>query len=259
MFSWKYVNRIVRMSLAVAVAPVGVVVADAQNNEAEAVSDLPTITELVQSYVEFNGGRSNMAQIQSLIVSGEMHLSEGEVRRFKLIKKRPLFLRLQIEYDQGTVTTYFDGENVWRKYENSTGEHSVEDLTEQQLAAYIAESPIEGPFYQLSRDLNSIESIEEDEVNGMPAYKVTVAANIEFSHDTIWLSQEHFQEIKLKRHFMQDGEAVVEETYMLEHEKADGVYYAIRTVVYRDGVVHSSLTVDRVRTNVGVFDRMFRP
>ena len=65
--------------------------------------------DLQQAYIEANGGLANIQALSSLILDGVMTNAEGEAYEFKLYKKRPDLMRMQIDLPQGSQLTVFDG------------------------------------------------------------------------------------------------------------------------------------------------------
>ena len=81
--------------------------ASVQSASAEDV--LPSPMDLQRAYLEANGGLANMQALSSLILDGVMTNAEGEAYEFKLYKKRPDLMRMQIDLPQGSQLTVFDG------------------------------------------------------------------------------------------------------------------------------------------------------
>ncbi|MEM1223344.1 MAG: hypothetical protein AAGH40_11320 [Verrucomicrobiota bacterium] len=220
---------------------------------------LPNGMELTQSYLEVNGGRANIAKIQSLFVSGQMLSQDGVTRPFKLIKKRPKMIRLQIEIGKGLIITYYDGKKAYREFEAPNGETQLQEILGDELSSFEELSSIEGPFYLLAGRSDLIKSISEEEVNGELTYKLEVESSENFGYNAIWLSQEHFQEVKLARVLESEEKELLQEVFLSDFDQIEGVYYAKNSKIYQDGVLQMQIDVERVRSNVGVFDAMFQP
>lgn len=221
---------------------------------------LPNGMELTQSYLEVNGGRANIAKIQSLFVSGQMSTKDGVTRPFKLMKKRPKMLRLQVEIGKALIITYFDGKKAYREFELPNGDTELQEIMGEELLNFDELSSIEGPFYLLAGRSDLIKSISEEEVNGELTYKLELERSENIGYDAIWLSQEHFQEVKLARILKtEEDKELLQEVFLSEFDQIEGVYYAKNSRIYQDGVLQMEIDVERVRSNVGVFDTMFQP
>lgn len=224
--------------------------------------ELPSIMDLQRAYVEANGGVANIQALSSLIASGGILDAEGNEYEFKLYRKRPDMMRIQVDRPGGTLETVFDGRRAFSILSSPGGDDEVSDLDLAERDRLRTDSSMDGLFFQLRSRPEWLEVVAEVEVDGRPAYKIKIKKDADSSYDQIWLGKEHYQEVKLSRTIqvadeggMKDG---VEEIYFSEFEQIRGVWLA-RTVRYeRDGRLTQTVRIERIRANVGVFDSIFK-
>lgn len=214
--------------------------------------------DLQAVYVEQNGGLSNIRALKSIVVYGEIAGEDGINLDFKLYRKRPNFYRIEVQRPQVKVITAYDGKNAQRQLEKASGEQQVVELSEAEAEAIQNSSEFDGPFFQLYGQIESLEVLGVAEVNGAPAYELSVSPDSGSPYDRIWLDAENYQEVKVRARSSEDGGSVDRETMEFsDFFKVRGLWVAgeIRRRVGDQRVM--TITVDRVRANVGVFNSFF--
>ncbi|MFW6218458.1 MAG: hypothetical protein ACOC4K_05655, partial [Verrucomicrobiota bacterium] len=99
------------------------------------------------------------------------------------------------------------------------------------------------------------------EVDGHPCVRLRVLPAADVVHDYIWLSLEHYQEVKLmsREEPGADGSDDRERSVLFDQfEQVDGVWFALRSRFYSDDRLTRTLRIEDVRTNVGIYDSYFR-
>jgi hypothetical protein len=227
-------------------------------DEAAAKIDLPRIMELQRAYIEANGGLANIQELSSLIASGEISDAAGESRPFKLYRKRPDLMRMQVELPSGLQVTGFDGSEAYKLISRMGAEDQMLELSASERLELKTSSTMDGPFFQLRGRPDRMSVVAEAEINGEPAYEIVISESVNSAYERIWLSQDHLQEVKLTRALGPDANgAVIETIYFSDFEQIRGIWVAKRISYERNGAHSQTVQIDRLRVNVGIFDSFF--
>lgn len=232
----------------------------AAQGEVALPEELPSAVDLYNSYLEQNGGRSNLIGLNTLVASGTIKSVEGDSYLFKITRKRPDKYRLKVEFvDSTTVETISNGTQAWTVVTRANGDAKTVELLGDDLSAVLAEGNMDGAFLQLAGQSHLIHPVGFEEVRGHPAIRVEVDPAADIPYHTIWLSAEHFQEVKLAMSAVPKGgaEPVETELYLSAFEKLIGIYHATSLDYVVDGAPTKTIQIDRIRSNVGIFDRYF--
>ncbi len=226
---------------------------------AAAEGDLPSVLDLQRSYVEANGGLANIQDLSSIIASGVILDTEGNEQAFKLYRKRPDMMRIQVDLPGGSQQTIFDGSQAFKIFSKIGGETEIVDLDSSETEQLRVDSTMDGPFYHLRGRPEWLEVLAAVEVDGQAAYEITIHEDANSPYDKLWIGKEHFQEVKLSRQTESGtGGLETEQIYFSDFEQIRGVWLA-KTIRYeREGTVTQTVQIERVRANVGVFDSVFR-
>lgn len=220
--------------------------------------DLPTIAELQQAYVESNGGLSNLMGVTSVVAVGELTNAGQEPVEFKLYIKRPGLMRLQIRRDGWDYIKVFNGKEAHELKQENGGALDTREITGEQLDQLRGEAKIDGPFFELRSRPELLKVVGEAEVNGEPAYEISVDEAADVLYRRIWLHQEHFYEMKLSRQVVdENGEVSEAGIFLSDFERVDGVWSAKHLKFFNDDVIIQEVVLDKIRINVGLFDSYF--
>lgn len=218
----------------------------------------PSILDIQRLYAEANGGLANIQAFSSMIASGNIWDSKGRTWEFKLYRKRPNLMRIQVELGGVRQVTIYDGEQAYRMISAGADSTEVVELDGEELRAMEANSQIEGQFFQLRSRPEWLEVVEEVDVMGEAAYEIVIGERADSPYKRLWLSKKHMQEVKLSRMIgAENGELVEELTYFSEYEKVRGVWVAKHIRTEQDGDLVQTIQIDRIRANVGIFDSYF--
>lgn len=221
-------------------------------------SDVPSVPELYRRYLENNGGRANLAALNTIAVTGVIERGGAVSARFRVFQKRPNKMRMRMEFEAYTVETIFNGERGWREYISADGERSAQELSEAVILELKDEATIEGPFFRAARRPEALGPVTFDEVRGQPSVRITCAAEAGIPHHTIWLSAENFQEVKVARNVpSESGEDILETVYFSEFDRIDGIHLARKIEYFYDGALERTIRIENVRSNIGIFDHYF--
>lgn len=221
--------------------------------------ELPSAEEIYSSYIEYNGGRANLAALNSLIARGRIEVEEAGSCTFKITRKQPNKFRQKVDYTSYTKEILSNGEQAWTIVTAPNQEDKVVELVGDKLSDALANSSMGGPFIRLAGQYEKFHAEAFEDVRGKPAIRVEIDPSAGIYYDTVWLSTEHFQEVKLAFSNAPDEAAdpIQTEIYFSNFDKNAGVYYAKEIDYVVDGLLTKKIYIDRVRANVGLFNSYF--
>jgi hypothetical protein len=183
------------------------------------------------------------------------------VLEFKLVRKRPDKLRFKVNFEGYTSETFYNGKQGWKELVRNDGAKEVVEIKGDELLSVTADAAMEGPFFQLAGLYDAMKPVAFEDVRGHEAIRVEIDPSAGIRYHTIWLSTEHFQEVKLAATDVGSDAAqapVESEVYFSDFERIDGVYHATTMDYCIDGELTQTIRIDRIRTNVGIFDSYFK-
>lgn len=225
-----------------------------------AQDSLPSVMDLQRSYIEKNGGLSNIQALKSLVVFGKILDGSGDSLDFKLYRKRPNFYRMQLERPNVNIITAHDGKKTQRKIKSRVDGYQMVELSDVEKESIRQNSEFDGPFYQLRGRPEWLTLVGLTEVNEIPAYELEVSAEADSRYERIWLHAEHYQEIKLRKRPIDREETETgapEEIFFSGFDQVDGVWLAKQIDQMKGENRLLTIKIDRVRANVGLFDTFF--
>jgi len=221
--------------------------------------ELPSAEKIYSSYIEHNGGRANLAALNTLIANGRIEVEGAGPYTFKITRKQPNKFRQKVDYVNYTTETLSNGKQAWTVVSSPNQEDEVVELVGDKLSSALANSSMNGAFIRLAGQYEKFHPEAFEDVRGKPAIRVEVDPSAGMYYDTVWLSTEHFQEVKLAYSNASDeaAEPIETEIYFSNFDKKAGVYYAKEIDYVVGGLPIRTMYIDRVRANVGVFDSYF--
>ena len=221
--------------------------------------ELPSAGKIYSSYIEHNGGRANMAALNTFIARGRVEVDGVGLYTFRITRKQPNKFRQKVYYTSYTKEILSNGEQAWTIVAAPNQEDKVVELVGDELSDALANSSMDGPFIRLAGQYEKFHAEAFEDVGGKPAIRVEVNPSAGVYYDTVWLSPEHFQEVKLAYSNASDeaAEPIETEIYFSNFDKKAGVYYAKEIDYVVDGLLTQKIYIDRVRANVGLFDSYF--
>ncbi len=225
----------------------------------KAEEPLPSLYEIYREFISNNGGERNMQELNSIIVSGHIMQDDQKVK-FRLYRKRPNKMRITVSFDNFEFSTIFNGEEGWQEVTSRSGLVALTKIEDDELATLKMDSMFDSPFYSAfkKRKLITVAAIEE--VKGQEVVRLDFDPAGKFGFDSIWLSLEHYQEVKMVRDLPKDSEMSElskEEIYYDRFSLIKGVYWARLMQHFVDGAMTKEVIIDDVKPNAGVFDAYF--
>lgn len=222
-----------------------------------AEEELPTLRELYQSYIAANGGLNNLRSVNSVQIFATVTEVSGETLDMKSLVKRPAKVRNSMEFPNYTVDQAYNGKEGWMRVRPKNGEAQFLELESEALQSLIQSASIEGAFARVGTREDWVKVAAFESVKGKPAVRLEIDAKADCMYDTIWLSLDHFLELKLQRTFSTAEGEKIETSYFSEFEQRDGLWLSFATELYTDGVLSRTVKAREIRINPGVFDSWF--
>ncbi len=225
----------------------------------KAEEPLPSLYELYREFISNNGGEKNMLDLNSIIVSGQIVQDDQKVK-FRLYRKRPNKMRITVSFDNFEISTIFNGEKGWQEVSSRSELVALTKIEGDELAMLKTDSMFDSPFYSAfkKRKLITVAAIEE--INGEEVVRLDFDPAGKFGFDNIWLSLEHYQEVKMLRDLPRDdseSQFLKEEIYYDRFSLIKGVYWARIMQHFVEGELTKEVIIEDVKPNAGVFDAYF--
>lgn len=222
---------------------------------------LPTLMELHIEHVNANGGRAELAKVQSIMVTGKLSIPDSdEETRITYYKKRPNKMRVSVSRDPVQIETMYNGKKAWTVFRGPNGEDINEVTDAQELLETAQNSRFEGPFQSLMGNEELATPVAFEEVEGQEAIRIEVKPEANLPFDTIWISRENFQEIKVTKTIVDQNapeKPLLNEIFYENFEQVEGVWFAKTSRYFMDGKQQQLIEVDKIRLNPGIYDSYF--
>ena len=219
---------------------------------------LPSIQDLFRSYEKVNGGLYNIQAQNSFIISGKAIKADGQSYDFKLYRKRPNMMRMQVDSGKTRFMTVFDGVEAFRVISTQGVLNRVVDIGGVEAAQIKASSSFDSPFFKLRGRSESLKVVLEADVDGEAAFEIAIGEQANSPYERIWISKENYREIKLSRMIeKKDGDRILEEIYFSDFEQIRGMWMAKNILYEQEGELTQQVVIERIRSNTGIFDSFF--
>jgi hypothetical protein len=212
-----------------------------------------TVQRLLQRYTENYGGLREVNRLASLSIEG-VQIQDGVSYSFHIRKKRPNSIRYQIERDETTLTSIFNGEQGWLQTEQG-GESSVEELTGARLKALREESRFESPLYRHEeKPENEIRLEGREQIGSEHVYVLTVKTPGELPR-RYFLHPQNAHVLRVDR-LNEKGEVVLQTLYR-NYKKVDGHPFAHEIENRANGETLSITRIESISVNPGLLSFYF--
>jgi outer membrane lipoprotein-sorting protein len=229
-------------------------------DEGQAPASL-SATQIVDKTVAARGGLDKWRAVQTMSFSGKMDAG-GKTKDpvqlpFELDMKRPLKLRVELEFANDKALQVYDGVNGW-KLRPYLGRKTVEPYTKEEMTSAAMEPGMDGLLIDYAAKGNKVELEGVEKVDGQDAYKlkVTTKAN---QVRRVWVDSKTFLEVKMDgAPRRMDGKAHPVHIYMRDYRPVSGLMipYTIETEVVGYKPSHK-MVIEGVKVNPKLEDSMF--
>ena len=214
------------------------------------------IKEIRAKMIEASGGAEMYENLEDLTITGTLDLTmQGLSGSLTIYKKEPDKRRTDIEVMGMLITQAYDGEMAW--YTNpQTG--AAEELSGDQAAqlkrqAMPSLAAVYPEKYGISWEYKGKETIEDKE------YLVLSSVYPDGFAVTVYVDPSTYLTFKTKsRTTGQMGTEVEVEQYSADYKKMGGMVFPALITSYQDGEEYSVISIEDVKTNMGLEDSMFK-
>ncbi|NCG08521.1 MAG: hypothetical protein GWO81_02965 [Verrucomicrobia bacterium] len=223
----------------------------------QAEDSLPSVYDLYREFLAQNGGQNNLDKLNSVILSGHI-IQDDQKLNFRLYRKRPNKMRIAVKVENLEISTIFDGEQAWRQVSNDSDVVALDRMKGEELASAKKDSNFDSPFLASFEKRKFITVAGIEDINGKEAVRLDFDPKGNFGFKSIWLSLDHYQEVKILRSRYSDGSEASDEAIHYEgFYRLKGVYWARSMRHFVGGELTKEVVIEDVLLNAGVFDYYF--
>lgn len=218
---------------------------------------LTTAEEVLQAYLDANGGKELVDNIRSVRLTGKI-TEDGATYDIVLVKKRPNLRKLIMLYQGSRITLGYDGQTAWREVVGRGG-RLFAILEGDEKRAFVEDSSFDGPLVDWQQKGNSVKLLRTEEMGRTDAYVIEITEP-SGKQSEVWIEAQTMQEIKT-RTFRANSEGGVTkiETLMSDYRKFDGIWMALTVERFVDDKSVSLMKIADLNINFGVFNDYFAP
>lgn len=211
---------------------------------------LETLDAVLETYVERNGGRAFLDSIKGLRMQGTLRVQD-QPWEVHFVKQEPHYEMRVLRSPERTVTTLYDGSVLWQTLMTPEQEARRVIARGDEAAAMVGFSLL-GPLFEpaeadITRVLVGTERLER-----ILHYHVRVTKP--GSTEDIYIDSRTFRETQMLKREDEGAEQVL---LFSDFEPAQQLWIPRRVETYRDGVLETTLVIDSVELNPGVFSSIF--
>jgi hypothetical protein len=214
----------------------------------------PTVTQIVQRFVNANGGSERLHAVRSLQTRGTFELA-GNAGPFTMTRLASGGYRVEVSMNGGSNITATDCTKAWRQEPSG----SSQLLDERSAALLIEEScDLVGQLVDAEKKGHRVELVGEADVDGTPAYHLQV--HLKGGHTQDWfISRETYLLIKKQvpgwSDWMGDHQVV---TWYLDYQQHEGLM--VPSMIERESneTFVQSFSVEEVKVNPEVDRSIFK-
>jgi hypothetical protein len=217
---------------------------------ADPAASAPTADEVIEKYIQAEGGREKLKAVQTVRMTGEI-AANGSQAPFLLEKKRPHKIRTEFIVRGMTGVQAYDGITGWM-VNPLMGKKDPEEMTAEDLKEIDDQADFDGPLVDYKAKGHQVELVGKENVLGNPAWKLKVTKkNGDSSY--IYLDAGSYLEIKEENKRTLRGQEVESETVFGDYRRVAGIAFPFSLRV----PAGMTLTVENVEINPGLDDARF--
>lgn len=217
-----------------------------------------TVDELIARHVEARGGATRMKAIQSVRLTGKLHVSGDFSGEFALVRqiRRPDRARVDATIQGMTVVRAWDGHEGWA-ISPLYGRKDPERVSRDESKELIDMADIDGPLVDAASKGNRVDYLGTEDIEGTDAYKLRVTTK-DGDLQYVYLDPDYFLVIRVVYRRSVRGAQVETETDFGNYEKVDGVYFPFSIDSGpKDGAKTRKIVIEKTEANVPLGDALF--
>jgi hypothetical protein len=217
---------------------------------------LPSSDEVFSGILNAQGGSAALAKIQSMRVQGHIETLK-ETIPFTLVRKKPNYVRLTLDYPQGNFVIAYNGTVVWSRLAGASYK-DVTLVTGEDAENFKLNAPFFGYLLEPARYNTQIKTIEWSTWEKQTLLKIKVHTNdsepIEY-----YLEPESYRVVRMVFNEIVDGKKILRDSRFTDFRSIGTLNEAYHTEVITDGKRETTQIVKTFELNPGVLDTSFNP
>lgn len=198
---------------------------------------------------------SNLRKVK---VDSTKSLPEAKVIQlpFTMEMKRPLKMRVELQFQGDTAVQVFDGTQGW-KLRPFLGRHEVEPYTAEEMKLASQQQQLDGFLIDYAAKGTKVVAEGMEQVEGKNAYKLKLTLKDgQVRH--VWLDTQTFLDAKVDGTRRMDGKPRTVMTYMRDYKSVNGLMLPFTMETTVDGIKDSErILIDKVVMNPQISDKRF--
>ncbi len=222
--------------------------------DAKPAQKLPPLEQVLEQFYAAQGGRAYLASVNSVRVRGRLDSKPGKFE-FILLKKRPNLVRMTVRMGIHDLTMAYDGYQAWQVLPGKKPEE-YELMDPETAAPFMRDAPLFSHLIDAEKFGTKLQLLALTDVLGDPAYQIRATLKNGEKVD-FYVDARTFLEVKNAAYEKIDGKYRLQETYYSDFRPVGElkVPYSVETVL--DGARQSTMLVESMELNVGMYDRYF--
>jgi len=219
-----------------------------------AAASAETADDVIAKFVAARGGMDKIKAIQSLDMTIKAN-QQGVEFPGKLEWKRPERMRLEMTIQGKTMVQAYDGKNAWTIMP-FLGSPDPQVMSADDAKDVIEQADMDGPLVDYKAKGNAVELVGKDDVDGSPAWKLKVTLK---NGDTsyVYIDTETGLNVKETSRRKQQGSEIEIDSYLGNFKPVEGVLFPFSIENKVAGKSMGQFTIDSVKANVPLDDKLF--
>lgn len=217
-----------------------------------------TVDELVEKNIEARGGRTALAAIKSLKMSGKFVGGGGFEADITTLMARPGNFRTEFSIQGMTGIQAFDGAEAW-SIQPFGGRKDPQKLSADQVKVMQVQADLDGPLVDYKVKGHILRYLGTEDVDGTEAHKLQVLLKTG-NEQTWYFDPDYFLPIRVQSKTFIRGTETEDETDFGDYEKIDGVFFPMAEDNGTKGSSSdqkSKISYDKIETNLSLDSKLF--
>ncbi|MCD8481711.1 MAG: hypothetical protein LR015_02930 [Verrucomicrobia bacterium] len=220
---------------------------------------LRDLQDILSHYVTANGGLENLQRILSVRVSGTIFTTGmDQPAEIILFRKRPEFKRVSMRMPDRSLEIGFDGTTVWRTIRTNFG-RQVNVVDGDEAVYFTEDAAFDSPLmlaYTNSPLVTGVRLIGTERIDRVTCYVIEMLYGQNIRR--VFLDARNWREIRIDS-LDPESRELRSRTTLGDYFQHEGVWYARSALQVRADGHETEIRLERIDTNVGMFDSFFSP